>query len=96
MTEPTVTKSERIDKLVAYIEDEMEPLGREILAVMTADLRALISSWRERGEALKPFAALLKSFPDINRYSDESGELEPINVGMVRRARAALELKEPK
>ena len=52
---------------------------------------ALIADWRKRGEALEPFARLLtKDFPDIDRYSDESGCLIPINVAMVRRARAAL------
>lgn len=44
-------------------------------------------------EALKPFANLLrKEFPNIERYSDESGELTPINVAMIRRAHAALAL----
>jgi hypothetical protein len=80
MTEPS------IEKIVERIECA---LAEQYEAITAAELRALVASWRKRGEALEPFAKAADDYgglPDDHIVRIELG----IFVAWLRKARAVL------
>jgi hypothetical protein len=80
--------SESVEEIVAWMEAE-DALGHIIPPAFAKKLRALIASWRERGEALKEIADESRPYPCHENLSSEEclmGEIDCLRMI----ARAAL------
>jgi hypothetical protein len=88
MTEPSVKEIvARLEERICFVGDT-GTLGH----IDPTELAALIASWREQGEALKPFAKYAERYSDY--ISDDTMFCcTKFNIGDFRRARAALKDK---